>query len=289
MKFNIKNYEEYALDYLQGELKDADQAEFGAFLLLNPEIQEELEAFEMVTISPDLEEVYPRKQDLFRKVEGNYYRVIAGLVVLFAVIVLAFQTTSETDIDGSLVSKVNAPEIIPALEEASSENKAKLAASQALATPQAASAEESVAPTGDQQTIGKSINARVKKMENPTKVVNKPSPDFVASDLRGQIQEQNSEPSMEVAPSRSERVKWVSPLVQLRRPKQIRHQRAVEKIEVIHPALLRAFSGDAEKASDAHSKVGKWLTHVNLVPSTFANPERSEIKNKLLPTYFSAE
>ena len=42
MKINLETYELYVIDYLEGNLSDDLQAEFDVFLLMNPEIKDEL-------------------------------------------------------------------------------------------------------------------------------------------------------------------------------------------------------------------------------------------------------
>jgi hypothetical protein len=56
MKITRDNYEEYFIDYLDGNLSDAQIHEFEAFLLQNPELRDEIEGLEKIIIPPSDEE-----------------------------------------------------------------------------------------------------------------------------------------------------------------------------------------------------------------------------------------
>lgn len=52
MRINIKTYEQYVIDYLEGNLSEELRKEFDVFLLLNPEIKNELEDLQKVNLEP---------------------------------------------------------------------------------------------------------------------------------------------------------------------------------------------------------------------------------------------
>lgn len=70
MKINIHNYEEFALDYLEGNLGEPALSEFSNFLLKHPDIRMELEDLETTCISEeDLEPtpLFSKKEELYKE------------------------------------------------------------------------------------------------------------------------------------------------------------------------------------------------------------------------------
>ena len=66
MKYNEENYEQYALDYVEGNMSGEDRAEFEVFLLLHPEIQEIFNQFEIIEVPSQSNLVFPHKSQLLR-------------------------------------------------------------------------------------------------------------------------------------------------------------------------------------------------------------------------------
>lgn len=70
MNINIHNYEEFALDYLEGNLSEPELTAFSNFLNKNPEVRQELEDFEPIRISEeDLEPTlfFSKKTELYKE------------------------------------------------------------------------------------------------------------------------------------------------------------------------------------------------------------------------------
>ncbi|WP_236973759.1 hypothetical protein [Membranihabitans maritimus] len=67
MRVTRDNYEEYALDYVEGELDTSNKQAFEKFLDENPDIKEEFDDFSIVTIAPDIPMVYKEKSKLYQK------------------------------------------------------------------------------------------------------------------------------------------------------------------------------------------------------------------------------
>ena len=63
MKITRDNYEEFFIDYLDGNLSDAQIHEFEAFLIKNPELREEIEGLEKIIVESS-DEVFPIKENL---------------------------------------------------------------------------------------------------------------------------------------------------------------------------------------------------------------------------------
>lgn len=146
MKFTIENYEEYALDYLEGNLSEEDKNEYTSFLLLHPKINESFEDFQMVTL-PESQLTFPDKDKLFRndlrrrKLMPLFFRAVAAAILVLLLfnlwinrdqnkfqdqivkiddrhekimdLSLEEESTSKKDVQESEGDVVQTPEIIP--------------------------------------------------------------------------------------------------------------------------------------------------------------------------------
>lgn len=80
MEINLSNYQAYFLDYCEGNLNAAQIAELKVFLKEHPELQAELDEFEIITLEPEMANVFDRKNVLKKLVinavpplnENNY-------------------------------------------------------------------------------------------------------------------------------------------------------------------------------------------------------------------------
>jgi hypothetical protein len=66
MKIHPLNYEQYALDYLEGNLDQESEAAFTAFLREHPGIEKELNEMKLFYATPLTEEAYPNKKELMK-------------------------------------------------------------------------------------------------------------------------------------------------------------------------------------------------------------------------------
>lgn len=67
MKINLQNYEEWMVDYIEGNLSAEQQKELQEFLVFHPELQKELDAFGLTKISADTSVVFENKESLKRE------------------------------------------------------------------------------------------------------------------------------------------------------------------------------------------------------------------------------
>ena len=85
MKVTKQNYEEYALDYIEGTLSREQQQAFGRFLEENPEIAAELRALreEFPALVPDPSVCFEGKSSLKRKaaIRPLYLRIASAAAV----------------------------------------------------------------------------------------------------------------------------------------------------------------------------------------------------------------
>ena len=286
MKFNVKNYEEYALEYLEGSLDQAEQKEYAAFLLLHPEIREELESFELVTLAPNTAEVYAGKDGLYRNRGNGFYRVVAGMALIACLMFVYVWKSSDTPMENKITTDIT--EAVTAkferqavIEKESPAESEKGQDKEQLNRESTSTAEPTIVPAKKKDTEGDVVSAL---REKSSAVIEVPATKAKVNDV-----ERTFDKSTFAVPTKSERVLRPATFVPvLKSLQQIPYEREVEKIEIIHPALIKAFS-ELQESNEPQSKLGKWLTQVHLVPSAFEDKERSEVKNKFLPTYFTAE
>lgn len=84
MKIDRKNYEIYAIDYLDGTLPEKEKAEMHAFLLVNPDLAEKLEDISRIHL--DAPVLTYKKKNLLKKTETeacpDYYAIAEAEAVL---------------------------------------------------------------------------------------------------------------------------------------------------------------------------------------------------------------
>ncbi|MDH3651994.1 MAG: hypothetical protein OEQ53_20070, partial [Saprospiraceae bacterium] len=90
MNYNIDNYEQFALDYLEGAMGDQESEEFEAFLLAHPDIYNELSQLRMVYAKPDLSVKYSRKDQLLKKSQAAQFSFNRIYTIAAAILLLIF-------------------------------------------------------------------------------------------------------------------------------------------------------------------------------------------------------
>lgn len=116
MKITINNYEEFALDYLEGNLNTEEHQQFCLFLDQYPEIKESLENFEEIKL-PGLAMIMPDKDRLYRnssnvKRLGFYFRSIAATLILIVMVAVLWNNPGEKTKDIVQENKVKIPDEI---------------------------------------------------------------------------------------------------------------------------------------------------------------------------------
>jgi len=71
MKITINNYEEWMIDYLEGNLSNVERKQLVEFLEFHPELKAELELFEQTKLQPDTTIVFVNKEALKKKESGR--------------------------------------------------------------------------------------------------------------------------------------------------------------------------------------------------------------------------
>ncbi len=119
MKVNIENYESYLIDRVEGALSPSEEAELDAFLILHPEIREELELFEATRLTPDTSIVFHDKASLKKKdgvviplfTAGKWLMAAAAVTVIF--VGVRFMTISTPQQSGAAYQPATVEHTLP--------------------------------------------------------------------------------------------------------------------------------------------------------------------------------
>jgi hypothetical protein len=88
---SLSNYEEYMLLHIDGELSEAEDKAFIAFLDMHPELMEELRDYQATMLTPDMSQVFTTKESLLRPepkgrvislTSWQRYGAAAGIILL---------------------------------------------------------------------------------------------------------------------------------------------------------------------------------------------------------------
>ena len=92
MKITIQNYEEWMIDYIEGNLSHAQEMQLTEFLEYHPELKADLELFNQTKLQADTHVVYAHKESLKKAESGRvipmmswvkYASAIAAAFMLF--------------------------------------------------------------------------------------------------------------------------------------------------------------------------------------------------------------
>lgn len=121
MRINKINYEQYALDYLEGTLNGGLLAEMEAFLTQNPAIRKELEEMRLIILTPDEGVVYDDKEALRRPVGGGGRVLplwwISGLAAVAAMLMVVWVFWGSIETTPYIQGAEVAEEILPPVQE----------------------------------------------------------------------------------------------------------------------------------------------------------------------------
>ena len=104
MKITKQNYEEYAIDYIEGTLSKEDRVAFGHFLSCHPEIAAEIGALQedLPVLYPDLSVRYEDKDRLKRRASIRpWIRRIGRVAAILVLGLWAFDRVRNTETEGN--------------------------------------------------------------------------------------------------------------------------------------------------------------------------------------------
>lgn len=85
MKITINNYEEWMIDYIEGNLSNDQRKQLAEFLEFHPELKAELELFEQTKLHPDTNLVFANKELLKKKENGRVITMMSWVKYSVAV------------------------------------------------------------------------------------------------------------------------------------------------------------------------------------------------------------
>ncbi|TVR79136.1 MAG: hypothetical protein EA409_09770 [Saprospirales bacterium] len=113
MKINKNNYEEFAIDYLDGNLPKSIKLAFDAFLEKNPEIAEEFEGLNSAVLTPEVHGIpiaFQKKKYLYKKtpivallnhpLQIKLWQVAAALLLLLTTVWIGIEYYLTSDTSG---------------------------------------------------------------------------------------------------------------------------------------------------------------------------------------------
>ena len=120
---NWKNYEEYMLMHVDGELNEEEQQHLLAFVAENPGLQEELAAYEATRMLPDMAQTFAGKESLLKPVQPSrvislsaFIRYGAAAAVIFLALFAASRFINRGSQDEMRVPEVSATQpVAPAV------------------------------------------------------------------------------------------------------------------------------------------------------------------------------
>ncbi len=174
---DINTYESYILDLVEGTISDVDRVALEQFLDLHPSIKEEIEEFELITLSPSIQTNHPNKKALLKKEIPNvipfaYKRWIAAAsVALLMGYSIFWIFNSDTEMKATLVeTNIQAEDKIEKISDNDSSfigiKKEELAVEEPKGSLKAQKHIPSIKPIIETENKGKEVVGVIKNQEN---------------------------------------------------------------------------------------------------------------------------
>jgi hypothetical protein len=102
MKYTKENYEEFAIEYLEGSMSRADRNSFEHFLDLNPALKKEITGLQIVKLPP-FEASFPKKNLLLKPANRHrfyiplYLRSLAAAILFLCIMAIFWYWNGNTD------------------------------------------------------------------------------------------------------------------------------------------------------------------------------------------------
>lgn len=290
MEFNLENYEEHALDYLEGSLSPPDREAFQTFLLLHPQIKDELEGFEIIEVQPDLGEELTSKDQLYRsrRISPMFFAGLGAVLLLLAILV-----------GSKVLDDGHSGETLASIDQEQNHTSDNIELDHRPVEVLSDDLVERPTPVQETQkdpTVATETEVP-SKVEQPIKPMRQQEHIYTAAPMeRSKVEErqmEEMEPRLQVLkrtdlPSRSFRgleqivdeIDQVIPQLEVT-PRDI-------KIEVIHESLIEQYSKILDD-SVGKGKFSQWIAQANFVPRAFKDDNSANWKERLLPDYITAE
>lgn len=277
MKYTIENYEEHALDYLEGTMSLHDREEFESFLNLHPEISQELQSIQLFSL-PAFAPAMPNRESLLRKkpdssiIRIRAYRIrsiAAAILILIFAIPLGYDLLTKEEHKLEIASQDTGPEHSAARDDFANSPVDTLPEKNDI---------EKIASVGPI----KEIKGEVEKPSSKKPVLN--------------ISKQNDIPKWDESMFDD-----VDDGLEIKNPSQQPRAQyilaSIESIEFnlnitstpIRDARSIDFIDIEPKNEESDFNLRRLLAKVNLMPSSFDGLSGTSIKEKILPEAFGAD
>ncbi len=275
MKYSRENYERYVLDFFEGNMSADERAAFEGFLILHPDIRQELDNFQLVTITADPNIAYARKEALLKDTDEDnrylffrrrYLAVAAALLVLVAVASFLFvhpRNIASEVVQQPIPEATTTPSTTPVPVE---QKTAELAAMK-----------ESIVPS-DKRVV-KATDIRESPIVEMTEV-EKIEPEQTAHEEVAVVSAVTADQTSLSHVRPTNPVVFIQPIITRNFLPFSPHTYSLDEIDL--PLML-----DVEIMSKERSKIGRFLAKVNLIPEAIEETADGGLKEKLLPESFS--
>ncbi len=291
MNYTRNNYEEHALDYLEGKMTEEQSNRFKHFLLSNPDIYNEVAELKLVYLTPDLSVQFPDKQRLHQTRSNRspfrmWYAIAAALIILISFVFLLSQpqSTQSTElVEGSSMEEVD-PRIEGLLENSPTLLESDLAEVDLGTEQRADDVVKAIKsePKGEEIINQGSADRSFAKIDPLIETISEV--EAVHQDAERQIDFAKIEVTNEKIETDPSLDRNSFPVID-----QLPMTDLTESVldyELKRDETLVAIS-EAEVESD-RSTMGKLLASINLIPSGLRDLDKDEIREKVMPEFIAS-
>ncbi len=289
MEFNKENYEEYALDFLEGNLSSEDRLQFESFLWRNPDIKTEFDDFQLIYLpEPNSAEKFPNKERLIKPVAVTIplhnrnknitwkkWSVAASILLLLGV--TYFATINQENVPDTLVEVQPTPTDKETLIEKNKIDESPLVVEESLSAvlekekkTELDNKEKDLQNTAEEsafdinKTVASDLVVREAVQAIEEKVFSINSNEELDINIFGDLTPIRDVVQVPTLPQR-----FVTP-----------GALEIEDRELTMPILI------IEEESDEKFRLGKFLAKANLLPRSFGDIVGVGFKEKLVPESF---
>ncbi len=282
MKYTRENYEEFALDYLEGSLTPEESEMFETFLLLHPDIKAEIEEFKWVTVKPNPELQFPDHTRLLKNPGGSlvsmryskWMGIAAAIMLLLVSGVLLWKTALPT---GETSVVVNEPVEQP--ESEAMENPATEIETDDLTV----DAKETIAASEPDARVSPRTNDLAQK-EPETPNHRRPDVNLLQNEM-SEVLVQNEVPKYHdsvtdlISTQAISREAVSVPMLDDQAISYLVYERPIHE-----KYLPEIYLNDQEEKGS----VARFFAKTNFIPSVLADLDKEELKEKFIPESFQS-
>jgi hypothetical protein len=284
MKYTRENYEEYALDYLEGTMTAGAREAFEAFLGQHPDIKAEFDEFEWVSLTPpDIQ--HPDKTTLYRRpgqgliyfLSHNMLKIAAAIVLLLS---LTFVMINRSGLPASapdMVEQQYEPPTTPPLPKSETpllSEKDMLV--KANPEPEPQDDLLPVVPSEEAVAVTPATKSKPKEIEPQSPVVTKLQPISAPSEVAFA---ESTEALPEVITPEAAFAYEIAALETLPTitPVEFHLKRSITEVAPVQAVI------EVSKEAQSGFKIGKFLADAHLIPKDLDRFVKEDLKEKFIP------